>query len=105
MLRQNALALKNLGQGRLMREETYHVTMVFIGETHRISEVKDSLNALRLPKFSLEFTGPGFFRGPKGFMVYQGVKKSEPLEEAFNSLVRTWINVLSRTCRLVIHPM
>jgi 2'-5' RNA ligase len=83
------LALKNLGQGRLMREETYHVTMVFIGETHRISEVKDSLNALRLPKFSLEFTGPGFFRGPKGFMVYQGVKKSEPLEEAFNSLVRS----------------
>lgn len=89
MLRQNALSLKTFGRGRLMREETYHVTMVFIGETDRLSDVEESLRELVIPKFSLEFTSPGFFKGPKGLMVYQGIKTSEILQDAFNSLIQS----------------
>jgi 2'-5' RNA ligase len=89
VLRQNALSLKTFGRGRLMKEETYHVTMVFIGETDRLSDVEESLKELAIPKFSLAFTGPAYFKGAKGLMVYQGVKKSEILQETFNSLIRS----------------
>ncbi len=46
---------------RFVGPETYHVTLKFLGETNKVTEIRERLRTVRAPGFALAFRGAGFF--------------------------------------------
>ncbi len=62
------------GKGKIYtNEELYHITLAFIGESDRAEEVKQVLDGISTPPFSIELSGTGSF----GNTYYVGVAPNE----------------------------
>lgn len=61
--------------------ETFHLTLVFLGEVAEplLDAAHDRFEALRMPPFDLTLQGLGLFGGAKPRAAWAGVAPSEPL--------------------------
>ena len=80
MLAQTASMLRDKSmRGRFTRRENFHLTLVFLGETDRVSAVRQAMHAAQSPPFTLRICGSGVFRRSGGDIVWAGVEKDEAL--------------------------
>jgi len=77
---------------RVVPPENYHLTLLFIGETNRVNEVRDTLHLLRAPKEPVEvcLEGIGSFKQQRTRTWWVGVKATEALEEVYRELARLY---------------
>jgi len=75
-------------QARPVPPENYHLTLLFIGETKRVNEVRDILHRVRIPDAPIEVAleGIGSFKQHRARTWWVGVKVSEALEELHREL-------------------
>ena len=52
---------KTFAEGNFTLRENLHLTLVFIGETERKSEIESALSEIEFPKFSVDFSKTGTF--------------------------------------------
>lgn len=77
-------ALKAHGiTGNFSRRENLHLTVVFIGETARVSDITAALGGLRAAPFTLGLGGLGAFRGG---LLWCGIKENPVLSGIYASL-------------------
>ena len=85
-----ALSLEHQAQrARVIPPENYHLTLLFIGETKRVNEVRDTLHRLRLPGEPVEVAleGIGSFKHQRDRTWWVGVKVTEVLEDLYRQLI------------------
>lgn len=83
LLSKAADELKNLSvSGSFTRPENLHLTLIFIGETDRLSDIKHCLDSVECPPFKVAV---GSAYGCFGTTLWAGVKADEEL----NFLVKT----------------
>jgi RNA 2',3'-cyclic 3'-phosphodiesterase len=63
---------------RFVSPETYHVTLKFIGETQKRSEIDKALRKLELPQFDMSIRGTGFFPNDRAPRVFWAGIEAEP---------------------------
>ena len=80
-----ALAESSLS-GSFTRRENMHLTLVFIGETTRLSAVKAAVDSVVAPPFSLMIGGIGRFRRNDGDIWWTGVRKDPTLLDVYRQL-------------------
>ena len=68
---------KNFSEGNFSEKENLHLTLVFIGETERKSEIESALSEIEFPKFSVDFSKTGTFE--KG-IFWVGTSENRELE-------------------------
>jgi 2'-5' RNA ligase len=79
--------LKNASvQGNFTRRGNFHLTVVFIGETTKISSVKQAMNKVSAEPFRLTLGGLGKFRRNGGDIYWIGVDQSTNLSKVYNQL-------------------
>ena len=66
-------------RGNFTRSENLHLTLVFIGETSKVSEVKKAMEMVTAPPFELSLGGIGCFKRNGGNVFWLGVRKSSSL--------------------------
>jgi 2'-5' RNA ligase len=69
--------------GNFSSRENMHLTVVFIGETTRVSDVKSALNKLNTEPFSLEIGGLGSFHGN---ILWCRIKENSGLYDIYSQL-------------------
>lgn len=67
---------ENFSEGRFTEKENFHLTLVFIGETERETEIEAALSEIEFPKFSINISGTGTFE--KG-VFWAGISENENL--------------------------
>ncbi len=73
-------ALKKQGvSGSFSQRDNLHLTLVFIGETGRVSDVRAAMDAVTGKPFSLTLSGLGTFRRDGGDILWVGVKAEAEL--------------------------
>ena len=72
----------------LTREENFHLTLVFLGETssERLEDVKSAMDQCRAAPVELTVTGPGRFRQREGDTVWRGAESRSQLRELYRQL-------------------
>jgi 2'-5' RNA ligase len=79
--------LKNASvQGNFTRRENFHLTVVFIGETTKISSVKQAMNRVSAEPFRLTLGGLGKFHRRGGDIYWIGVEHNISLTKVYNQL-------------------
>ncbi len=68
---------KTFAEGNFTLRENLHLTLVFIGETERKSEIESALSEIEFPKFSVDFSKTGTFE--KG-IFWVGTSENKELE-------------------------
>ena len=53
---------KTFAKGNFTLRENLHLTLVFIGETERKSEIESALSEIEFPKFSVDFSKTNAFQ-------------------------------------------
>lgn len=81
-------------KARVVPLENYHLTLLFIGETHRITEAREVFHHLRVPQEPLDLAlcGIGNFRQRREYTWWVGVEENPlltKLAETLLSLYRT----------------
>ena len=66
-------------KGRFTHMDNLHLTLVFIGETSKVIEVKEAMDELRAPSFTMVIQGFGRFSRPGGDICWLGVAENEIL--------------------------
>ncbi|MBQ3378556.1 MAG: RNA 2',3'-cyclic phosphodiesterase [Clostridia bacterium] len=79
---------KQSAGGSFSRRENYHLTLCFIGETDRVSDVKRIMDKLSFNAFSLKLCGLGRFSSGEGAIYWIGVKENGELSDIANKLSR-----------------
>lgn len=88
-LTQIAENLKDLAKkGNFTRQENFHLTLVFIGETTQVDRVKEALKSLKAPAFTLNLSGLGHFPRKGGHIYWVGVEKHPTLLAIYEKLYR-----------------
>jgi 2'-5' RNA ligase len=67
---------------RFVSTATYHVTLKFLGETHKLEEIRQALGKIEMPQFQLSVRGTGYFpdeRHPRVF--WAGIEAGDELRE------------------------
>lgn len=86
--------------GNFTREENLHLTLAFIGETNRISELREVIDSTAPDSFSLRIGGLGRFRRQSSDTYWIGLEKSPKLMEfadnLASSLRRAGFNIENR---------
>ncbi len=67
---------KEKAEGNFTIPENLHLTLVYIGETERLDEIKSALDEIEFPDFDYEIEGTGTFE--KG-IFWAGAKENEKL--------------------------
>lgn len=81
--------LKNLSvKGTFTLRDNIHLSLVFIGETHRKKAVIDAMEEILAEKFTIVINGQGCFRGSTHWI---GVEKNPSLERLYRILVKNLI--------------
>ncbi|HBS93497.1 MAG TPA: RNA 2',3'-cyclic phosphodiesterase, partial [Firmicutes bacterium] len=70
-------------KGRFTHMDNLHLTLVFIGETVKLSQVKEAMDELRAPSFTLVIQGFGRFCRPGGDICWLGVAENEILANIY----------------------
>jgi len=78
LLKENAL------QGNFTRRENLHLTLVFIGETTKVNEVKRAMNLIHMDPFRLKVGGLGRFQRDGGDLYWIGVEKNSILSVIYS---------------------
>lgn len=86
VLEDNISILQEHGSLRPTTPENLHMTVVYVGETTRMHDVKQALQGLIASSFTMEFTELGVFKRPEGNLLWQGVEKSFELEDIFSQI-------------------
>jgi 2'-5' RNA ligase len=73
-------------QGNFTRRENLHLTLVFIGETQRLEDIKRAMNAVQAEPFSLKIGGLGRFKRQGGDIYWMGVGKNTTLTAIYDRL-------------------
>lgn len=73
-------------KGRFTHMDNLHLTLVFIGETSKVSAVKEAMDELRAPPFTLIIQGLGRFCRPGGDICWLGVSENEVLAHIYAQL-------------------
>src|SRR5450759_3804378 len=72
---------------RWVGPETFHITLQFLGETRKLDEIQNALQAVRGAPIELAFRNGGFFPSPKSPRVFWvGIEGDEYLPELANSI-------------------
>ncbi len=71
-------AAKAISEGKFTLSENLHLTLVFIGETERVTEIESVLDGIDFPEFEYKISGSGTFE--KG-IFWAGVSENEKLRE------------------------
>ncbi|MBR2742735.1 MAG: RNA 2',3'-cyclic phosphodiesterase [Clostridia bacterium] len=66
-------------KGSFSRRENYHLTLCFIGETERVSDVKRIMDGVSFDAFNITIYGLGSFRSGDGDIYWAGVKENAAL--------------------------
>lgn len=61
-------------RGRFTPVENLHLTLLFIGETNRVSDIKEAMEGLRTPAFEMVVGGLGRFPRSGGDVYWLGVE-------------------------------
>ncbi|NLN56276.1 MAG: RNA 2',3'-cyclic phosphodiesterase [Clostridiales bacterium] len=61
---------KKAGSGNFTKKENFHLTLAFIGETDRLSDVKRTLDGISFSPFEITLGKPGVFRRPGGDIYF-----------------------------------
>ncbi len=72
---------------RWVGPETFHITLQFLGETLKLTEIRNALQQVRGAQVPLTFRGTGFFpnaRAPRVFWV--GIESDERLQQLANAI-------------------
>jgi len=72
--------------GNFTREENLHLTLAFIGETNRITALKNVIDSTAPKRFSLAIKGFGRFGRQSGGIYWVGVEKNIKLMEYASKL-------------------
>lgn len=81
-LKHVSTSLAMFGNGSFCKEDMYHITLAFIGETDRAGDIIKAMDSVKSPPFSLEISGMGSF----GNTYYVGVQPSKELSCMQNDL-------------------
>ena len=72
---------------RWVDQETFHITLQFLGETNRLDEIQRALQSVRAAPIELSFRNTGFFPSPKSPRVFWvGIEADQNLQEVVNSV-------------------
>jgi len=72
---------------RWVGPETFHITLQFLGETRKLDEIQNALEAVRGAPIELVFRNPGFFPSPKSPRVFWvGIEAGQNLQELVNAM-------------------
>lgn len=77
---------QNSQRGNFSRRENLHLTLVFIGETNKVSAVKQAMDKVDENKFDLAIQGFGKFKRGGSDICWIGVQKCQPLDNIYNKL-------------------
>ena len=82
-------------QARIVPVENYHLTLLFIGETKRVDEVREALHRLRIPDEPVDIIleGIGSFKQQRGRTWWVDVKTNEVLTELAAELTALYRSV------------
>lgn len=86
VLERNADLISEYGSFKSNDKDKYHLTMVYIGVTSRVTNVIQGLHASVVEKFKLEFDKVGFFKNQDGLLIWQGIKVSDTLRNLYEDL-------------------
>ena len=87
LLAQTADALRSRSvRGNFTHRENFHLTLVFLGETDRVSAVRHAMHAVQSPPFSMRIGGSGVFRRTGGDIYWAGVKPNDALRSVYDTL-------------------
>ena len=73
-------------KGRFTHMDSLHLTLVFIGETSKITDAEKAMDELRAPSFAMVIQGFGRFSRPGGDICWLGVAKNEVLANIYAQL-------------------
>jgi 2''-5'' RNA ligase len=79
-LRENSL------QGNFTGRENLHLTLVFIGETQRVEDIRHAMDAARAEPFALKIGGLGRFKRQGGDIYWMGVEQNPALTAIYDRL-------------------
>lgn len=87
-------------KGNFTREENFHLTLVFIGETTQVDLVKAAMDSLQAPPFTLQMGSLGRFFRRGGDIYWVGVEKNQTLlsiyDQLFTALVQAGFKLEKR---------
>lgn len=84
---------KHTKQGKFTFRENLHLTLVFIGETTKVSAIRQAMDALNANSFTLSVRGIGKFRRDGGDIYWFGIDKNQQLVELQKQLSRQLSNM------------
>lgn len=73
-------------QGNFTRRENLHITLAFLGETTKVSEIKKVMDNVKIGAFQLTIEGFGKFPRSGGDIYWLGVEKNHQLEAIHDQL-------------------
>ena len=72
--------------------DNLHLTLAFIGETERISDVKRIIDSVSFPRFDITLGAPGVFRRDGGDIRWVGIEKNPSLSALANEISQKLIS-------------
>ncbi|HBM81564.1 MAG TPA: RNA 2',3'-cyclic phosphodiesterase [Clostridiaceae bacterium] len=75
--------------GNFTLRDNLHLTIIFIGETERMNEVKEAMDKIDEPPFNITLRGIGRFRREGGDIYWMGAMKNNTLSGIYNKLYRS----------------
>lgn len=76
----------NALKGNFTRLENLHLTLVFLGESQKLAEVKRAMDMVQAPKFTLSIRGFGVFPQDSGSLYWAGIDNNLILNDIYNQL-------------------
>ena len=77
-------------QGDFTPRENLHITLVFLGETNRLSEIRHVMDKITEKTFPLDIKNLGSFRRTGGDIFWAGIKNNLALKQVQTELSR-WL--------------
>jgi len=75
---------------RWVGPETFHITLQFLGERKKLSEIQSALAQVNASRSEISFRGAGFFPSPKAPRVFWvGIEADQLLQELVTSIAKS----------------
>lgn len=79
-------------KGNFTCRENFHLTVVFIGETTKVNEIKAAMDHIDVRSFYLTLKGFGTFRRKGSEIYWMGIEKNEVLIKIYHQLTRALLD-------------